>query len=131
MTRAQVLKKEVNRVDHISKNITSGKEIEQLILTNDQEMVDRAYVMLHTEMHQYKNGKFKKWICVALGIVLALGMSPITIITLKTLLFARYDRAGLESVAINQFTREVMFSEVEKQDPNNPKQLLIPSFEFN
>ena len=76
------MKKRVCEVDHMSKNIASGKEIEQLLMTNDQEMVDRAYVMLHTEMHQYKNGKFKKWICVAFGIVLALVISASTIITL-------------------------------------------------
>ena len=131
MTRAQVLKKRVGEVDHFVKNIESGKEIEQLLLTNDQEMVDKAYVMLHSEMHQYQNGKFKKWICVAFGIVLALAISAPTILTLRTLLFARYDRSGLESVAQSKFTTGLNFSDVETQDPDHPKQLLIPSFEFN
>ena len=96
----------------MSDKLTTGKEIEQLILTNDQEMIDKAYVMLHTEMHQYSSGKFKKWMCLALGLVIAICMSPITVITLNSLLFAKYDRAGLESVAKEKFTEDLMFSDV-------------------
>jgi len=48
----------------------NGDEIQKLILTNDEQMIDRAYVLLHSEMYRYKNGYFKKWIFLALGIII-------------------------------------------------------------
>lgn len=108
----------------VSKKLEHGHEIQKLILTNDELMIDKAYVLLHSEMYRYKNGYFKKWMCLAFGLVLSSVFILPTIYLLQTLLFAKYDRSGMEDVARDEFTTTTF-------DQLAVDELLIPSFEFN
>lgn len=93
-------------------------------------MIDKAYLMLHTEIHQYRSGRFKKWICLAFGLAMSIVISLPTTLLLQSVLFAKYDRVGLETVGKKLLSKDLMFDKV-GNDPGNELDLLIPAFEFN
>lgn len=93
-------------------------------------MFDKAYVLLYSEIYRYKNGYFKKWMCMALGLILGTVIMLPIVIQLPNLFFAWYDRSGLEEVAKSKFIdtntgRNLTFDDIIVDD------LLIPSFEWN
>jgi patatin-like phospholipase/acyl hydrolase len=87
-------------------------------------MIDKAYILLYSEMYRYKSGYFKKWMCLTLGLIIGSCLIYPTISTLQFLLYAKYDRSGMDSVLQEKFTN-LTFNDIAVDE------LLIPSYEFN
>jgi hypothetical protein len=60
------------------------------------EMVEHAYIVLREEKIAYLGNRFKKWICLGLGVFMGLVLSYPTVSIVSTLSSALYDRKGLE-----------------------------------
>jgi hypothetical protein len=53
------------------KQFKHGSQIERMILTNDEYEVEKAMKLLHDDINAYRQGKFKKWIIMIIGLVFA------------------------------------------------------------
>ena len=98
-----------------------------MILTNDEDMIDKAYVLLHDEMLRYRRGKFKKWIWLSVGLIFAVLVGVPTQEFAPMVFNAFYDKSGLKKVTMKELHRNppVYFKDIAVDD------LLIPAFEFN
>lgn len=66
------------------------------VLSNDMEMVEHAYKIVHEEKVAYLGARFKKYICLALGIFVGLLLSYPAVNTVSLLSNSLYNRSGLE-----------------------------------
>ena len=95
-------------------------------MTNDVEQVDRAYQLLYDEMYLYKRNGFKKWLCLSLGILIGITLAVPTQIFLPQLIYAKYDRSGLDALAEKTFGDRRFTKEDISTD-----ELFIPAFSYN
>jgi len=72
-------------------------------LTNDAEQVERAYQLLTDDMESYKAGAFKRWYCMGCGIIVGILLAVPLQVALPFLVYAKYDRSGLDNVAKEKF----------------------------
>ena len=77
--------------DKLTKILHNGTEIQKMILSNDEDMIEKAYVLLHDDMLRYRRGKFKKWICLSIGLVIACALALPTLEFAPMVFRAFYD----------------------------------------
>lgn len=70
------------------------------------------------------NNMFKKWIVMAVGILIGVGLAPVTIELIELLGFSLYDRSSLDLFLKQEFKDSDM-------NGINAIDLLIPSYSFN
>merc|ERR1719329_162527 len=88
------------------------------------EMVEHAYKVLREERVIYTGNRFKKYLCLFLGVFLGLVLSYPTVNIVSTLSSALYDRRGLDGQLEKRFSDRT-FNDLAVDE------LLISAYDFN
>lgn len=67
-----------------------------MILTNNEDMLNKALLILFKEKQKVKRNRFKKWICMLGGIFFGSAMAPLCIRMMELIGFSFYNRSGLD-----------------------------------
>ena len=95
-----------------------------MVLLNDVKEIEKAFVLCHNEMRQYKRDYFKMWLMVILGILLGFVVSPLTFKAVELLGMGAFDRSGLDTL-VHDFLGELDWDDIIVDD------LLVTTFEYN
>jgi len=79
---------------------------------------------LFDEIYFYKRAAYKKWLCLSFGILIGICLAVPTQIFLPSLLYAKYDRTGLDDLAKATFG-DLTFDDITVDE------LFIPAFSYN
>ena len=127
MTKIEVAMQEIQEQKKISNDVAqieNGEKIQKLVMANDIEMVDKAFVLLYEDMYTYRRNYFKKWLCFAFGLILAVILIFPTQLAVTKLSYALYDRKGLNYVANLKF-------EDRRFDDIYADELLVVAYAYN
>ena len=82
-----------------------------MVLMNDVKEIEKAFVLCHNEMRQYKRDYFKMWLMVILGILLGFVVSPLTFKAVELLGMGAFDRSGLDTL-VHDFLGELDWDDI-------------------
>lgn len=88
----------VRHKDQAANLVENGQEVQRMILSNDEEEIDKAFYILHDNKRKYRSNMFKMWIYTIVGVILGSIIAPFTLEIYGLLGFAYYDRSGLDSL---------------------------------
>ena len=108
----------------IAKKLHNGEEIQQLVLTQDQNQIMSALDLLANEESSYKSNYFKMWLFMVFGIILGLAFSPMVVVVSSTLGYSFYKRDGLDSLLLEYLDHNT-FEDITIDE------LVIASFDYN
>ena len=95
-----------------------------MLLLNDENLINRAYFVLHFEIMNYQKGRKKRWVCMCTGLLAGIFLASLNNYLLPFAILSKYKINSLRDYCQSLFGSKG-FDEV------GINELLISSFEFN
>lgn len=111
-------------MDKVANQLEGGQDIQRLILTNNEDQLNKAYMILFKDKQKMKRNKFKKWVCLAVGILIGGILAPLMIEMLTLIGFSFYSRDGLDT-DLQDKIGDATFDDI------TTTELLVTSFDYN
>ena len=118
------LMQSVKHKDEVANLVENGQAVQRMILSNDEEEIDKAFYILHDNKRKYRSNMFKMWIYTIVGVILGSIIAPFTLGIYGLIGFAYYDRSGLDSLT-QYYIGDVKWDEVLVND------LFIATYSYN
>ena len=114
---------DVKQRDEYAKILENGTEVQRLILSNNENQIEKAFYLLHDAKRKYKKNMFKMWIYTIVGVIVGSIVAPFTLKFYGLLGFAYYDRSGLDELT-QKYIGDVGWNQVLAD-------LFIASYDYN
>lgn len=118
------LMQHVKHKDEVANLVENGQEVQRMILSNDEEEIEKAFYILHDNQRKYRSNMFKMWMYTVVGVLFGSIVAPFTLGIYGLLGFAYYDRSGLDSLT-QKYIGDVKWDEVLVND------LFIAAYGYN
>lgn len=92
----QDIEEEVKKLDNVARHFSAGEQIQRLMLTQNEEKLNKALILICREKEKVNKNRFKRWIFLVVGMLLGLAFSKPTMYLLQVSGFSFYSRVGLD-----------------------------------
>lgn len=116
---------EVKKLDKVAKKFKDGEEIQRLVLTQNEEQLNKALTLIYAEKQRINKNRFKRWIMLVVGCLIGFAISEPLILILRVAGFSLYSRAGLDDELVVKLGKDTTFNDL------NIEELLVISYEYN